>query len=266
MSRLRVLVTNDDGVHATGILALATAIAADGHDVLVAAPMGDMSGSAAALGPGHSDGVRVERLVLPALGESVPVVAVDGPPGMCVMAAHLGAFGDRPDIVASGINLGSNTGRAVLFSGTVGAALAAQRFGIPAVAVSIRLSDAELHLETAGAFGAAAVRWLAETAGATESPTALNVNVPSLPMDEIKGVREARLARFGSVRTVIETRDDGWLGMVLRETDEPLEDDTDTMLVRAGYVTVNAVIGPHAVDANGADRVLGEVLGVREAG
>src|SRR5687767_8203741 len=111
---MRVLVTNDDGVHAPGIVALAAQLVSDGHDVVVAAPMEDMGGSAAAPGPGHASGVAIERLVLPAVGEQVPVIAIDGPPGLCVMLANLGAFGDRPDVVASGINLGSNTGRSVL--------------------------------------------------------------------------------------------------------------------------------------------------------
>ncbi|HUP86183.1 MAG TPA: 5'/3'-nucleotidase SurE [Acidimicrobiales bacterium] len=242
----RVLVTNDDGVHAPGILALATALAEAGHHVTVVAPLDDRSGSGAALGPGHASGLRVERLSLDGLHE-VPVFGLDGPPGMCVMAAHLGAFGERPEIIASGINLGGNTGRSILFSGTVGAALAAANFGLRGIAVSQSLGD-PWQIGTGAAFGVGAVAW------ALERPTGsvLNVNVPNLDLADVRGVRSGRLAPFGVVRTVFEGEIDGRLVLTLRETDDELDTDTDTMLVNAGYVSVNALVGPRAVDEAGA--------------
>ena len=258
---MKVLVTNDDGVHAPGLHALAAGLVADGHDVFVVAPMEDMSGSAAALGPQSSVGCDIERLVLPALGASVPVVAIDGPPGLCVLLAHLGAFGERPEIVASGINPGSNTGRAVLFSGTVGAALAGSRFGIPSVAVSVRKVDDEpLRLDTASSYAVAAVRWLAEHG----RPVALNLNVPDLDIDAVRGVREGRLAHFGVVRTVISGQESRRITLVLEETAERLDDDTDTMLVRDGYVSVNSVGGPHRVPLG--DGALAALASVGAAG
>lgn len=252
----RVLVTNDDGVHAPGILAFAIALAEVGHDVVVAAPLDDRSGSAAALGPGHTSGLRVERLELDGLAD-VPVYGLDGPPGMCVMAAHLGAFGDRPDLVASGINLGGNTGRSILFSGTVGAALAAVNFGLRGVAVSQSLSE-PWRIETGTAYGVAAVAWTLEA----PRGSILNVNVPNLPIEEIRGVRSGKLAPFGVVRTVLEGEVDGHLLLTLKETDEELAPDTDTSLVNAGFVSVNALVGPRAVDHGDAVETLG---GVQEA-
>jgi 5'-nucleotidase len=251
----RVLVTNDDGVHAPGILALAAALAEAGHDVIVAAPLEDFSGSGAALGPGHQSGLRFERLELEGLPD-VPVVGLDGPPGMCVMAAHLGAFGERPDIVASGINLGGNTGRSILFSGTVGAALAAVNFGLRGVAVSQSLADPWL-VETGAAYGVAAVAW----ALGAKTGSILNVNVPNLPIEDIKGVRSGRLAPFGVVRTVLEGEADGRLLLTLQETDVELDPDTDTSLVNAGYVSVNALVGPRAVDVGDALDALDAVAG-----
>ena len=251
---MRVLVTNDDGVHAPGILALAAAMVEAGHDVVVAAPSEDMSGSAAALGPGHAAEVGIERLVLANLGESVPVVAVDGPPGLCVLVAHLGAFGPAPELVVSGVNVGSNTGRSVLFSGTVGAVLAAANFGLRGVAVSLQTGD-PWHLDTAAAYAAAAVRWVA----GAPARTALNLNVPNRPISDVRGVRQGHLAPFGVVRTVIEDQDDHRLLLTLRDTDEELDDGTDTMLVRAGYVSVNAVVGPRAVDAGDVTDALDRV-------
>lgn len=254
---MRVLVTNDDGVHAPGILALAQALVKDGHDVVVAGPLIDMSGSGAALGPGHSGTVEVERFQWPDL-EEVEVIGVHGPPAMAVLAGYLGAFGEPPEVVASGINLGGNTGRSVLFSGTVGAALAAANFGLRGVAVSQPPGE-PWHLETSAAFAAAAVAWVA---GAPPL-TVLNVNVPNLPLDEIRGVRSGKLAPFGVVQTVFEGEAQGRLQLVLRETTDKLDPDTDTMLVQRGFVSVNALVGPHAVDHGGAlesltQRVLSE--------
>jgi 5'-nucleotidase len=255
----RILVTNDDGVQAAGIHALAVALAEDGHDVTVAAPLEDSSGSGAALGPSHAEGLRVDRIHLEGLAD-VPVWGVDGPPGMCVMAAHLGAFGERPDLIASGINLGGNTGRSILFSGTVGAALAAANFGLRGVAVSQSLPPADSGepwlVETAATYGAVAARWVLDQ----PRGTVLNVNVPNLPIDEIRGVRSGRLAPFGVVRTVLEGRDESRLQLVLRDTDDELDPDTDTMLVFSGHVSVNALVGPRAVDAGDVADVLAQAL------
>jgi 5'-nucleotidase len=134
---MKVLVTNDDGIDAPGLHALAQALVADGRDVVVVAPARDMSGSGAAIGQVHLDqSIDARRVELPGLG-GVPAYAVDGAPGLCVLAARLGGFGDPPDVVMSGINPGCNTGRAVLHSGTVGAALTAANFGVRGLAVSI---------------------------------------------------------------------------------------------------------------------------------
>jgi 5'-nucleotidase len=134
---MKVLVTNDDGIDAPGLHALAQALVADGRDVVVVAPARDMSGSGAAIGQVHLDqSIDARRVELPGL-DGVPAYALDGAPGLCVLAARLGGFGDPPDVVMSGINPGCNTGRAVLHSGTVGAALTAANFGVRGLAVSI---------------------------------------------------------------------------------------------------------------------------------
>src|SRR5579872_4808957 len=134
---VRILVTNDDGVRAPGIAALARAAAGTDHDVVVVAPMIDYSGAGAAVGPVHSrDGVDYETHVIDDL-DGVPTYGVDGPPALAVILACVGAFGPRPDLVLSGINLGLNVGRSALHSGTVGATLTAAQFGLRGLAVSI---------------------------------------------------------------------------------------------------------------------------------
>jgi 5'-nucleotidase len=142
---MKVLVTNDDGVASPGLHALARALVDDGHDVIVVAPDREMSGSAAAIGQVHVEGgIDAERVDLPRL-DGVLAYAVAGPPGLCVLTARLGGFGDPPDLVVSGINPGCNTGRAVLHSGTVGAALTAANFGCRGLAVSIDVSTRHLR-------------------------------------------------------------------------------------------------------------------------
>jgi len=238
---LRVLVTNDDGIAAPGLSALAAAISRLGHDVVAAAPASDHSGASSAIGPmGSRDGVEVTPVELEA-APGVPAFAVDAPPALAVIVARLGAFGDTPDVVVSGINPGPNTGRSVLHSGTVGAALTAANMGLSGLAVSIGTGD-PAHYETAAVVGAGALGWVA----AAPPKTVLNVNVPNLPLAELRGVQPARLAPFGTVRTTLGEEVEGRLQVELRETEDELEPDTDTALVLAGYVAVTPLVGIRA--------------------
>ena len=130
-----MLVTNDDGIDAEGIRCLALALEERGHRVVVAAPAGHMSGAAAAIGP-IDPRVPVRRVT--DLGLAGNAFAVQAPPAMIVIAALDGAFGETPTSVMSGVNHGVNLGRAILHSGTVGAALTAHNLGLTAVAVSMQ--------------------------------------------------------------------------------------------------------------------------------
>jgi 5'/3'-nucleotidase len=246
LSGMKVLVTNDDGVSSPGLNALVRALVEDGRDVVVAAPDRDMSGSGAAIGQIHVDEhIDARPVELPDL-PGIPAYAVDGPPGLCVLAARLGGFGEPPDLVVSGINPGCNTGRAVLHSGTVGAALTAANFGGRGLAVSLdvpgRLEPgAPRHWGTAAAVAAAAIDWLAEAGPGV----VLNLNVPDLPPERLGGARAATLAPFGTVRSaVVETAEGGGrLQMELRPVNVELPPDCDTALVKAGYVAVSAIGG-----------------------
>jgi 5'-nucleotidase len=242
LSDMRVLVTNDDGVESPGLHALVHALVADGLDVVVAAPDQDMSGSGAAIGKLHVDQhIDAVPIKLPGL-EGVTAFAVAGPPGLCVLAARLGGFGPAPDMVVSGINPGCNTGRSILHSGTVGAALTAANFGVRGLAVSIDVqTGTPCHWETAADIGAAAARWLATAAAAT----VLNVNVPDREPEALAGARQATLAPFGTVRSsVVEAAEGGGrLQMELRPNTEELPPECDTALVQAGYVAVSAITG-----------------------
>ena len=235
---MRLLVTNDDGIDAAGLHVLARHLDATAHDVVVAAPSFDASGSGAALGVFHADAeIDVRRVELPDCG--VPAWAVSGPPGLCTLAARLGAFGDPPDIVVSGINAGLNTGRAILHSGTVGAALTAQNFGAKGLAVSVASGD-PWQWVTAAAIAVEVLDLVVDA----PARSVLNLNVPALARADVRGVRWARLAAFGAVRAAIrEARADGTLQIELRATDEVLPPDTDTALCEAGYATLTAIVG-----------------------
>ena len=213
---------------------------------MVAAPTVDNSGASAAIGPlASGDGVEVTPVEL-RTAPTLKAYAVAAPPALCVILGRLGAFGVPPDVVVSGINPGPNTGRSVLHSGTVGAATTAANMGISGLAVSIETGQPS-HLETAAAVAAGALGWLA----AAPPKSVLNLNVPNRPLAEVRGVRAAPLARFGTVRTAIGENIDGRLQVEFRDTEDELDPDTDTALVRAGYVTVTSLLGLRADE--GAD-------------
>ena len=297
---MKVLVTNDDGIGSAGLHALAAALVAGGRDVVVVAPDRDMSGSGAAIGHIHIDeAIGAEKVELPGL-PGVPAYAIDGPPGLCVLAARLGGFGAPPDLVVSGINPGCNTGRAILHSGTVGAALTAANFGGRGVAVSIDVVSKLVHeqagrvMPVAGGDGATVdvvdvpedsdsdgakprrapgvpEHWATAAAAAAASVdwlcaapkgTVLNLNVPDLPASDLAGARSATLAPFGTVRsTVVESAEDGGrLQMELRPTSVDLPPDCDTALVAAGYVAVSAIQGIRVDESVDVDDVIGAVV------
>jgi 5'-nucleotidase len=239
---MRVLVTNDDGVRAPGIAPLAAAVVAAGHDVVVAAPQEDMSGSSAAIGRMHVDEtIDVEEVELP--GVDAPCFGVLGPPALAVMTSRLGGFGTPPGIVVSGINPGPNTGRAVLHSGTVGAALTAANFGVSGLAVSIGVGD-PYRWETAAELAVGALAWLV----GQPPKTVLNLNVPNLSREEVHGVRAASLAPFGTVRAALVESQGGGLQMELAEHGVELPPDTDTVLVRGGWAALTSLVGIRAVE------------------
>lgn len=251
----RVLVTNDDGVRAPGLAALARAAVDAGFDVVVAAPVRDQSGTSAAIAPvAAAEGFAMVDVELDGAA-AIDAHGVDGPPALAVITARLGGLGPAPDLVASGINNGPNTGFAVLHSGTVGAALTAANFGVSALAVSIAASSPR-HLETAAVVAGVALGWLA----GAPARTVLNVNVPDVTLGGLAGVRAAPLASFGDVQATVEEGDGGQLRIHMGPDRPAPENDTDTALLAAGFVTVTSLVGVHATDERGASAAIGGLL------
>ncbi len=198
---MRILITNDDGVFAPGIAALARGLWAavgDRHDLVVVAPMVDHSGAGAAVGRVYErESIPYEEVDIPGLAH-VPTFGIDGPPALAVIVACIEGFGPPPDLVVSGINHGINAGRSALHSGTVGATLTGAQFGIRGLAVSIAWGDDPVPWETPVGLAAAVLPTLAEA----PPSTVLNLNVPAVTPDRLRGVRHGTLGRVGLIRAV----------------------------------------------------------------
>lgn len=149
MDPMHILVTNDDGISSPGLSVLAQAALDRGHSVKVAAPAEEYSGASSSLSGEEIDGrIALVPADPPRMPEGVECVGVKAAPALIAFLASYGAFGQRPDMILSGVNLGANTGKATLHSGTVGAVLTGASHGIPGIAVSIT-SGAPQHWDTA---------------------------------------------------------------------------------------------------------------------
>jgi 5'-nucleotidase len=251
---VRILVTNDDGVEAPGLRALAQALHDDGHDLVVVAPDGERSGAGAAIGRLHRSGpISHQRIEWPELPD-VPVHALGTQPAATVYAGGFGAFGPPPDVVTSGVNRGLNTGHLVLHSGTVGAALTAAVLGIPAIAVSLAWGDDE-HWATAARLAAAAIPTL------VDGPTrVLSLNVPNVVFEDLQGVRGARPHPFDERWTVELSASELTLGYDGHHG-EP-DPDTDIGLVRAGFAAATLLTGITSAPATAAAAAITDAVGL----
>ena len=201
---MRILVTNDDGVSAPGLAALTRALVAwtdrsggdPAHEIIVMAPSSNYSGAGAAVGSvtDHTT-IPYQRAYVEGAA-AVEAYGLDASPALSVIAGALGAVGPKPDLVLSGINHGVNVGRSVLHSGTVGAALTASQLGVSALAVSLRVGDGPDPWESAGELAVALIPLLV----AAPVRTVLNLNVPHLPLAEVRGLRWARVSGAGLIK------------------------------------------------------------------
>jgi 5'-nucleotidase len=224
----RILVTNDDGIQAEGIRALRAALEPLGT-VVVSAPDREQSATSHSLTLHRP--LRIRKI-------SEREMSVDGTPTDSVLLAVHGFFKERPQLVVSGINHGPNMGNDVLYSGTVAGASEGTFLGIPSVAIS---------LATWGPadFGPAArvARNLVKGLLRRGLPprTCLNVNVPAIPWEEIKGVKITRLGKRVYRDVIVEKTDPrGKLYYWIGGEDPTWEHDetSDFTAVERGYVSV----------------------------
>ena len=243
---MRILVTNDDGIDAPGLAALARRAAALGHDVFVLAPQQEMSGTGASMGSlALHHPIEIRPSTIPTLN-GVPAHAAAATPAACAILGCLGAVGPPPDLVLSGINHGFNVGRSALHSGTVGAAITAAAWGAKGLAVSTAWSEGEVRWETAASVALDLSGWFMDA----DDLRALSVNVPNTAREELQGMRWATLAPVGAIRSAIlgieETADgEGFRVLTHHKSTDPAAapQRSDRALVAAGWVTLTGLGG-----------------------
>ncbi|MFP4207776.1 MAG: 5'/3'-nucleotidase SurE [Wenzhouxiangella sp.] len=233
---MHILISNDDGLYAPGIRLLAERLGELADRVTVVAPDRDRSGASNSLTLDQP--IRVDP-------QEDGRYKIYGTPTDCVHLAITGLLEDEPDMVVSGINAGANLGDDVLYSGTVAAAMEGRFLGLPAMAVSLVYNFASKgpHHYASGAEAAAILtrQLLAEPLPAD---TILNVNVPDLPWDQIRGFETTRLGHRHCSGDVIPIEDPRgrpffWVGPPGSEEDNG--PGTDFHAVRNGYVSVTPI-------------------------
>lgn len=239
MSRIPVIVTNDDGIGSEGLWHLAAAAAQAGFDVVVAAPLGESSGTGSAIKAVQENGrIAFERRELPGPAAGIPAFAIDATPAFIVFAAVRGAFGPEPRYVLAGINRGPNTGRAVLHSGTVGAAMTASGYGLASAAFSLDVGEDSGAPEwaTAAQVAGEVMPVLADVPGGV----VLNVNVPNLPPGRVPGIRPAHILSFGAVQTVVPAGE-GYMQVNVSDSPDRPQPGSDSAVLAEGYASLTAL-------------------------
>lgn len=228
---MRILLSNDDGVHSPGLRALYDGLGELG-ELFVVAPDRDHSGASNSLTLNrpltvekHSNGFR----------------SVDGTPSDCVHLAVNGLYPKGFDRVVSGINTHANLGDDVIYSGTVAAATEGRHLGLPAIAVSL-VNDGHFHYETAARVVRALLRY--ETPVPLGARCILNVNVPDVPWDELKGFQITRLGHRDRAEGAVPItcprgKERYWIGAAGQGRDAGA--GTDFHAISQGYVSITPV-------------------------
>lgn len=238
---MHILLSNDDGYLAEGLIALADALRAHA-EISVVAP--DRNRSAA------SNSLTLE-MPLRAYDTDNGFIKVDGTPTDCVHLAITGLLKSEPDMVFAGINHGANLGDDVLYSGTVAAATEGRFLGLPAVAISL-VGNNPSHFETAAHVAVTLLRQL--IANPLPQDTILNVNVPDVAINDLQGYQATRLGQRHKAESVVRSNDPRgraiyWVGPPGAEQDAG--PGTDFYAVNAGFVSLT----PLQVDLTWYERI-----------
>lgn len=238
---MHILLSNDDGYLAEGLIALANALR-EHADISVVAP--DRNRSAA------SNSLTLE-MPLRAYAADNGFTKVDGTPTDCVHLAITGLLENEPDMVFAGINHGSNLGDDVLYSGTVAAATEGRFLGLPAVAISLVGSN-PTHFDTAAHVAVTLLRQLINNP--LPQDTILNVNVPDVAIKDLKGYQATRLGQRHKSEPVVKSEDPRgrmiyWVGPPGAEQDAG--PGTDFYAINAGFVSIT----PLQVDLTWYERI-----------
>jgi len=225
---MRILLSNDDGYFAPGLAQLETSLAGLG-DITVVAPERNRSGA--------SNSLTLDR---PLYLRRAPngYMYVTGTPTDCVHLAVTGVLDHQPDMVVSGINLGANMGDDTIYSGTVAAATEGYLLGVPSIAISLGSFEGK-HFATAGRVARELVQRFSKTPFAV--PILLNVNVPDLPYEDLRGIQITRLGRRHKAEPAVKLVSPRgetmyWIGAAGPAADAG--EGTDFHAVEQGWVSV----------------------------
>jgi len=230
---MRILLTNDDGINAKGIYALAKELEKD-HEVIIVAP--DKERSAC----GHSITLTRPLIVkeIKLKGLKSKAFSVDGTPADCVKIAINKLTDGKIDMVVSGINRGFNLGTDVLYSGTVSAAIEATIYKIPAMAVSVEFDRNTEEYNLAAKY--AGVILLKAIENKINNDIVLNVNIPMMAENEIKGIKVCKIgSRLYNNKYVESIGENNETQYQIKGTAKDIhEEDSDTIYFKEGYVTI----------------------------
>ncbi|MCB2290106.1 5'/3'-nucleotidase SurE [Clostridium sp. CS001] len=230
---MRLLITNDDGINAKGIYALVKELEKN-HEVIVVAPDNERSAC------GHSITLTRPLVVREVKLDGLisKAYSVDGTPADCVKIAISKLIDEKIDMVISGINKGINLGTDVLYSGTVSAAIEAAIYKISSIAISMEVTKDIETYETAAKYANEILQKAQENN--MESDIVLNVNIPLLQENEIKGIKVckigSRLYNNCYIETIGENNEKSY--EIKGKVKDFQEDDSDTIYFKEGYVTV----------------------------
>ncbi len=229
---MKILVSNDDGIYAEGIWALARELSKIA-EVTIVAP--DREQSAVGTAVSLRKPLRVQKIS--PLISGIEAYSVEGTPSDSVIVALGKIIPEKVDLVISGINQGSNLGEDVLISGTVGAALAAYLRGFPAIAISTGLWN-ERQIEETARLAALLVKRI--TAANLPQGILLNVNMPEVPLNEAWGVKVTHVARKSHFNSVEEGHDGkrAYFTLVRAAVNEQEDIRTDIWATKHGNISV----------------------------
>ena len=225
---MRILLSNDDGVHAKGMLVLQQALS-QFAEVTTVGPDRNCSGASNSLT--LINPLRVQQL-------ENGFLSVNGTPTDCVHLAISQLLDFTPDLVVAGINHGANLGDDVLYSGTVAAATEGRHLGLPAIAVSLASHD-EAHFATAAYVTVQVIKKL--KSHPLPADQILNINVPGVPIEQLKGIQVTRLGRRHKAETMTSATDPWgrkiyWYGSLGPELDAG--EGTDFYAIANGYASI----------------------------
>ena len=223
---MRILISNDDGYQAKGIKQLAESLS-EIADIIIVAPNENKSAASSSLTLGKPlKPIQIEH----------NIYAIDATPSDCVHLALCGFIKEPIDLVVTGINLGANLGDDVIYSGTVAGAIEGRFLGLPSIAISLASWECK-HFETAAIIAKRLVEKI-EKAPLSHN-TIINVNVPDVPIEEIKGIKSTRLGNRHMSEPSIQDQNDPslyWIGENGQEADNV--EGTDFYAISNNFVSV----------------------------